>query len=138
MYFLFKVVIFIIATLVHQMVILVCPSGNLKIFFLQNPPKISQNDPTFRKFEANLLYLLQMIQSPHSPSFHRSPLKHAETLLGCQMGGLDHEGGEDDALCKAPSRWKKKRENPWKVANPSKSLATIFYTPTKFTHSASG
>jgi len=22
------------------------------------------------------------------------------TLLGCQMGGLDHEGGEDDALCK--------------------------------------
>ena len=71
-------------------------------FFLQNPPKISQNDPTFRKFEANLLYLLQMMKSPRSPSFHRSPLKHAETLLGCQMGGLDHEGGEDDALCKAP------------------------------------
>ena len=35
-------------------------------------------------------------------TFRKSP--RAETLLGCQMGGLEHEGGEDDALCKATKK----------------------------------
>ena len=47
-----------------------------------------------------------------SPSENRKSLR-AETLLGCQMGGLGaHEGGEDDALCKATFSFKSRNEKP--------------------------